>query len=287
MVKAPALTQRVMLIHPSRQAMGAARRRAEGMAKVLGAQLVVVKLARPGRARAHVLFPQVHEGEVLRSVTVGLREARAVERWQAARRRKGLASVEVLASPPTVEGLVEAAATPGVALVVLPASLGWFASGVTGLAARAGVPVLLAHALQGQERLVVGTNLEDPQRPVIRRALDFAARLEAPLTIVHNSPELREELAAATAAAGLPPLEKVADASDAVVNELAAAGQAAEVTVKRRGDAVTGILEAAQEQDADVIVVGVRARTAPGLFAERVAERLCASARRSVLLVPV
>ncbi|MDP2275409.1 MAG: universal stress protein [Archangium sp.] len=282
---------KVLLIHAARQAMGDARRRAEAMAQVLGAELIVVKLSRPTTARAHVFFPQAHRADGLRVLQEALREARTIERWQAARDRKGLPPLEVLCSSPSVDALVEVCRQPGVALVVIPASFAWFASRLTGLAARAGVPVLLARPPDGDERLVVATNLEDPTRPVIHQALALSARLELPLTIVHNAPGFGAQLAAAGMAA-MPMVapddgEVVAETERLLRQEFAGLSRPPEVTVTRRLDSATGILEASIQAHADLIVLGVRTHSQPGMFVEHVAERVCRAAARSVLLVPV
>lgn len=262
------------------------------MAEVLGARLVVVKLSRPARARAHTFFPQAHLADGLGALQTTLREARTLERWQAARDRRGLPEVEVVCSSPSVDALVELCGQPGVVLVVLPASFAWFASRLTGLAARAGVPVLVARAPEGEERLVVATNLEDPTRPVIHQALALSARLEVPLTIVHNAPALGALLAAAGMGGAMPMLPRddgavVAERERMLRQEFGGLSRPAEVTVTQRLDAATGILEASIHAHADLIVLGVRARTGPGMFAEHVAERVCGAAARSVLLVPV
>lgn len=282
----------VLLLHAAGQPMGEARRRAEAMALVLGARLVVVKLSRPVALRAHALFPHAHVADGVVALQQAMREARALERWQAARAYRGLPELEVVCCSPALESIAAVCERPGVALVVAPASFAAFAERLTGLAASAGVPVLVARRPGADERLVVATNLEDPARPVLQQALGLADRLDAPLTVVHNAPGLGAQLAAAglgAAMLALPRLDELqaAEQERELRRELGALGRPAAVTVTRRLDAATGILEASIAARADVIVLGVRARSGPGLFADHVAERVCSAAERSVLLVPV
>lgn len=277
----------VVLLHPVRQAMGDARRRAEAMAVVLGAQLLVVKLARPSSARTHMLFPQAQHAEGLAVLQEGLREMRVLERWQAWRERKGAAPVEALGCAASVAEVLLLCAEREVVLVVMPAAFSWFGAGVTSLVARSGVPVLLAHRARAHDRLVVATNLRDPARPLIKRAFELTERLGASLTVVHNAPHF----AAQAAAAGLGPTPSASEDDGGLANELrlelASLGSHPAVTVTHRLDTARGILETATRQDADLIVVGVRARAPSRMFAGGVAERVCSSAGRSVLLVPV
>ncbi len=262
------------------------------MAEVLGAQLVVVKLSQPVRTRAHVLFPQAQLADGLAALTQGLRESRALDRWAEARERRGLPALEVVRSSPSLEALCEICRRPGLALVVIPASFAWFASRLTTLTARLSVPVLVARKPGAEDRLVVATNLEDPTRPVVFQAFTLAERLDVPLTIVHNVAGFGAKLVAAGMAGAMPLLpsddQLLADEQQrALAIEFGDRHRPAQVTVTRRLDAASGILEAAVRAQADLIVLGVRSRSAPGMFAEHVAERVCGTAERSVLLVPV
>lgn len=280
----------VVLLHPVRQAMGDARRRAEAMAVVLGAQLLVVKLASPASTRTHMLFPQAQHADGLGVLQRGLREMRVLERWQGWRERRSAPPVEALSCAPSVAELLLLCAEREVALVVMPAAFSWFGAGVTNLVARSGVPVLLAHRARAHDRLVVATNLRDPARPLLKRAFELTERLGASLTVVHNAPHF----AAQAAAAGLRPRPSPPNDDEAAGGlaselrlELASLGSHPAVTVTHRLDTARGILETATGQDADLIVVGVRARAPSRMFAGGVAERVCSSAGRSVLLVPV
>lgn len=281
----------VLLIHAHHQPMGEARRRAEALAQVLGARLVVLKLSRPLATRSHTFFPEAHLADGVGVLQQALRDARAIERWHAARERRGLPELEVVCSSPSIDSVAAVCGRPGVALVVAPASFAWFASRLTGLATRAGVPLLVARKPGVDERLVVATNLEDPTRPVVHQALGLACRLDVPLTIVHNAAGFGARLVAAGMGAAMPmlPHDDEARASEqerALAREFNGLGRPATVTVTRRLDAATGILEASIRAGADLIVVGVR-RHRPRLFADHVAERVCGAAERSVLLVPV
>ncbi len=262
------------------------------MSQVLGATLVVLKLTAPHRPRSRPIFPDGAARDGLQFVSRALREAAIVERWGALRARCGAAPLEVLFSSPSVSELVAICQEPGTALVVMPAALGHFAHGATGLAARARVPVLLAHAARSDERVVVASNFEDPRLPVVREAARLAERLDAPLTVVHNVAGFSAQLVAAGAASGMPLLptddaELARERARSVSLALAALDVLPDVSVTSRLDPVTGILEEAARADADLVVVGVRRQAGARRFASGVPERVCAAAAHSVLLVPI
>jgi nucleotide-binding universal stress UspA family protein len=261
--------KKVVLLHPVRQPMGDARRRAEAMAAALDAKLVIVKLTLPGHGRSSLLFSQSHPAEG--ALQQALREVKILERWQALRERHGAKRLEVTCCAPSVEDLLVVCAQPGVAMVVMPASSGWFASRVTNLAARAGVPVLLAQRAHEPERVLAATAFDDSEIPVLEQAAGFAQRLHAPLTLVHN---VTEELSA-------PPAEVERE----LEREALMLGRPAQVHVTHEDDPADAILHAADGDDTDLIVLGVR--PAGHDVRSRVPERVCAGADCSVLLVPV
>lgn len=268
--------KKVVLLHPVRQPMGQARRRAEAMALALGARLTVVKLTLPRLARGAPVSARLQPAEG--ALQQALREVRIIERWQALREKRGAPRLEVTCCAPSVEDLLVVCGQPGVALVVMPASEGWFASRVTTLAARAGVPVLLAHATHAPERAVVAaTSLEDSARPVISQAVGLADRLQAPLAVVHNAP-----------VSPVPSPPEDADLERELAREVEEElGHPAAVTVTHEPDAAHAILSAASGYHADLIVVGVRTPGEARDLKTRVPERVCAEAACSVLLVPV
>ncbi len=284
--------QRILLVHPERMGMGDATRRAEALAMLLGAELTLVKLSRSGGLHTNVIFPQANVADGLERLRRARREARSLARWAAWREKRGDPCIDVVLCPPGVEALIDVCSQEGVALLVVPGALGWNGHTVGRLATGAGVPVLLARPVRGSDGLVVASNLEDPKRPVIRAAIALAARVEATLTVVHNEELAMPGIVSAGVAAGMAfqPIDDRALArgkQEALSCELAAMGHPGPVRVTQRFDPVEGILDTARGADADLIIVGVRERSAPGLFATHVAERVCATARGSVLLMPV
>lgn len=255
--------------------MGEAHRRADAMARALHARLSVVKLTLPRRARSSLVFSQTHPAEG--ALQQALREVRIIERWQARRERAGAARLEVTCCAPSVEDLLVVCGQPGVELVVMPQSSGWFASRVTTLAARAGVPVLIAHPAHTRERAVVAaTSLEDSALPVVHQAAGLADRLHAPLALVHNAP--------AHLVPDVPEDERL---EQELTREAESLGHPASVRVTHGADAADAIIEAASGYHADLIVVGVRGVNEGRDSRPRVPERVCAAAACSVLLVPV
>lgn len=267
--------KKVVLLHPVGQPMGEAHRRADAMARALRARLSVVKLTLLGRARSNLVFTQNHPAEG--ALQQALREVRIIERWQAVRERAGAARLEVTCCAPTVEDLLVVCAQPGVELVVMPQSSGWFASRVTTLAARAGVPVLIAHPVHARERAVVAaTNLEDATLPVVHQAAGLADRLHVPLAIVHNAPTQL-----------VPDVPEDERLEQELSREAQSLGHPASVRVTHEADAADAIIGAASGYHADLIVVGVRGVNGAHDAKPRVPERVCAAAACSVLLVPV
>lgn len=278
-------TSRVVLVHPSGAAMGAARRRAERMAATLEADLLIARLGRSRAQPLRRLLPGSWLVDGGASLSGALHELRVLSRWTVARQRAGLASIAALALAGE-DHLLDVCRAPGVDLVVVPAKM---SARAPWLARRAGVPVLLAHegAMAAGTALLAATNLLHPQRPVLHRAADLAKRLRTGLNVVHNLPGFAAQLIAAglgTAVRALPDDAAVAAEQERQLqNEVGSLGLPATVAVTRRLDAVTGILEAASQVNADLIVMGARR---PHLFERRVCERVCNQSERSVLLVP-
>lgn len=233
-----------------------------------------------------VLFPQDHREAGLRWLEEEGHQHRVVERWARARSRGGLEQIEVERCTASIAALLEVTRRPGVELLVMPWTC---ASWLTQVCTDAAVPVLVAHRPREHEHVLAASNLELPERPVIRAAMRLSEWLRSALTVVHNRPAFAAQLAAlglAGTVTAVPDDERDArDQERTLRAELARLGSVSRVTITRRLDPAAGILEVASEADADLIVVGAP-RSHSKFLAERVAERLCTLSERSVLVVP-
>jgi nucleotide-binding universal stress UspA family protein len=126
-------------------------------------------------------------------------------------------------------------------------------------------------------KIVVGTDDSRTAREAVRQAADLAEAFSASLHIVTAYSVLHEGLLAAVpASTGLMGTPEVTEASDAqreqcedllrdVVNQLAGRGVKAEGHAVA-GDPASAILEVAERQHADLIVVGSRGMTGAKRF---------------------
>lgn len=174
-----------------------------------------------------------------------------------------------------VHAAIQRACEIGARIVVLPAEVGQSGSCVSAIAASSGVPVLVARTPTSGDAIVAATSLRDPRLPVVRRAADMIDRFETTLVCVHDlegtttGPEIeRRRCLLATA------LEPLAISRELVIDY--------------EPEPADAVLAAARERDADMIVVGVPRKTWLEILQHpTVASRVVASARRSVLLVPL
>lgn len=146
--------------------------------------------------------------------------------------------------------------------------------------ARSSCPVLVAGPVRDGRAMVVATDLERPNVPVVRVAASLARQLRRPLTVVHNVDgvalhgvvyALPDGLEREVMAARLQTLGGVVRGIESVDD----------ATVTREALAGDGILQVARARDVDLLVVG--ARPDVGLTSKHI----LAEARRSVLVVPL
>ncbi len=155
-------------------------------------------------------------------------------------------------------------------LVIVPAADLDAARLATAVAHGCGCPLLVARRAALSPTIVAATDLRSPFAPVVRVAAALAARLGAPLVLVHSAPLSApdEEAAARTALLDI----AAARAGDATAVVLHA---------ERAADAV---LSEARRRGADTIAVGSHAAGSP----ERcTADEILDRARRSVLIMPL
>lgn len=287
----PVLLRRPVLlrVHVPGAANLHAARRAEAMARILGLDLVVLKLMPQVAPLVAMLFPQRHHDEAIALATHAAREAAALDRWQRRRARKGAAAPDVALANATLPAIAEAISKRQAQFVVVPPALAWQGGTLNRLALESKVPVLVARQARRGDRVIAATNLERAEMPVVHQAATLASRLDAGLTVVHNAEPLALTAVTWAAEAGVP-LSEPYDASvlrarrAQLEDATHRVSSHADVRVTRHFDPLAGILETAAREDADVIVVGARE---PGGMGARVPERLISETDRSVLLVPV
>ncbi len=157
----------------------------------------------------------------------------------------------------------------------------------------AGRPVLIARPRAASNTIVAATDFTDERFPALTRASDLGARLDAPVTFVHNIDWMVPLFMPSTIGApaspvpGLPP--DVERQVHARLRDLAEGMRGhIDTVVLNRTSSREAIREIAQLRDADLVVVGAHRRGVFGPLGGRsVAESLAASTRRSVLAVPL
>lgn len=154
---------------------------------------------------------------------------------------------------------------------------GWVTQSIL---AEASCPTLITAPKRSGRSLVVGTDLDSPNVPVVRAAVRLASRMKRRVTVVHNI----DGVGFHGAVSAVPDSwtdEVVAtrlEALGCVVRDLASVEEA---TITRQPTAVDGILQVARARDVDLVVVGVRPDVGD------TSRLLLSETRRSVLAVPL
>ena len=158
------------------------------------------------------------------------------------------------------------------------------------LAMAAKTPVLIARPARRHNIVLAATNLADCRYPVIRRARQFVAPLQARLVLVHNvEPQPLPPGWTSGDSSHLHSSPRLAAQRSAHLQQIV--GGAAGITstlVKTAQNTAQAILETGQEYDADLIVVGALKETSKlaRMFGGNVAARVAEQASSSVLLTP-
>ena len=264
----------------------ASLQRAFALSRVLDADLHVLRVL-PETAHVHPLFPQCHIMDAVRSVERTLKAMRTTQEWVS----EVLGDAEVAGCRVEVRNgafLEQAAANAaeiGADLIVVPPREGRFGAMVTTLVRVSHVPVLVARAATSDEAIIAATNLEDAEYPVLRKAADLAAHLDARLVAVHNMTPASFGLRSAVTRPG-------EDAAETRRRRLARATKRlsvdTEAVMARLEDPVDAILREARDRDADMVVVGSHHRSwFDRLVSNDVATQVVNRARRSVLVTPL
>lgn len=266
-----------------------ALRRAFALSRVLRRDLRVLRVEVVAPF-GHPLFPEMDLDGVVVSVDGPSASSEETSRWCSSVLGRVVAA-EGLHVPngDVVERVGERVAELGGAMVVLAAGSG-IGDFATALANRASLPVLVARATASEDAIVVATDLEQENYPVLRSAAELAEQLDARVVAVHNatpragmigfdpvwpgavlsgeteSSWREEQLRRATHDIGI-------DGDHVVAHEL---------------DAVDAILREARARRADVVVVGTRRRSwFARLVGRSVAADVVERAQRSVLVTPL
>ena len=290
-----AMPQKRVLVATALDASSAAAvQRADVMARALGAELFVVHVLPPVRW-AGSLFPKRRFAQAAQ--VAAAREA--AHRYCEAMLAKPFLSSRILIEQGDVAETVDATAERlGASLVVVHGGPGGSARSrvsrvVQRLLRRVERPVLVARDAMESNGIVAATDFSDGGFPALTQASAIGARLHAPVTFVHNVDPFASLVAANTFGVG-PALINVslhdAEARKAAHLRYVAStlGSRIEAVILSRESATEAILEVARARDADVVVVGTHKRRGLTRFAGRhTAETVVASARRSVLTVPI
>lgn len=286
----PTTPRRILLALPAEGLPTQSLHRAMSLSRLLDAELYVLRV-QSTRTTSFPLFPQLNGVAALEVVGHRLEVIEATRTWldQVA---GGTFQVTALESREGdfVTQVAERALELGVELVLLPPPEGQFGAMVTELARAAHVPVLVVRAPTSGEVIVAASDLTDDRYPVLRAATALGAALQAQVVAVHN--------VAPTSAAVMHELSWVLalEAADALsasrLEQLEAAtarlGGNAEALVTGAVKDSEAVLEISRMRDADLVVVGTRARsTLAGFFQTDMAARVVEQSARSVLVLPL
>lgn len=289
------MPQRRVLVASALDAASApAVQRADVMARALGADLYVVHVL-PSPRWSGSLFPK--RRFALAAQIAAARDS--AHRYVEAMLARRFPASQIVIEHGEVAATIDAVADRlGASLVVAHGGPGGAprrrVSGVVQrLLRRADRPLLIARDPMESNGIVAATDFSNATFPALTQASAIGARLHAPVTFVHNVDPFASLLAANTFGVG-PALISLslhdAEARKAAHLKYVASTLPGEIesVILAREDATDAILEVARARDADVVVVGAhKHRGLSRISRRRTAERVVASARRSVLTVPI
>lgn len=217
---------------------------------------------------------------------------RATSAWLASISRADATAIQLqVLSGSFVEQTAAYAHSLGVELIAVPARPGRFGTTVTRLAQAAGVPVLVARAPRAAGSIVAATDLTDQRYPVLRKASELGALLDASVVAVHNVAPVAQ-VAGVGGALWAVPEELGASVLELQRSRLEQAstrapGDVEPVLATERSPA-EAILHEASARDAELVLVGTRARTwLSRLMSGSVAARVVNEATQSVMVTPL
>lgn len=263
----------MMLVAPAHEWPTDALLHTSAVARQLGADVHVLRLLR---------------GRKVPDDAVG-REVEATRQWceRILREPFSAARIHVAAGRFTPRVIAEAREL-GADLIVIPPGQ---EKAATQLARRAGIPVMVARSEYTGAGLVAATDLSDADALVARYGVELGERLDEPVVYVNN---VGPTLAAVpgdyyVSTIDVPTDQAVVEEHRAelerMAKELGHGGRTIVETCVRASD---GVLEAAQECQADLIVVGTHDRPwFDRVLRESAARDVVRRSRKSVVVVPV
>lgn len=272
-------------------------RRAFDFARRMGAPLMIT-VCLPQERHATMLFPRRPPVEAVTGIDQEAALHRRVWRWC-------IASLHQLIDPDTV--LVRRGDVPVCAahaahelkaqLIVISESDIEHGGDATYIVEHAGVPVMISRIKRSSNAVIAATDMTAEGFPVVQKSADFARMLEAPLTVVHNvEPYVPLPVALAMASdsnifyASLSEGErkKLFAHRKSSLDALAAEIGSAKVELTREVDTIGAVLDLANNEQADMVVVGHRRRSWIGrALNEAVAPRVIERSNRSIVVVPL
>ncbi|MBN1606400.1 MAG: universal stress protein [Polyangiaceae bacterium] len=264
--------------------------RAAALARTHGAELHVLRVV-PSSTAASVRQRAAKAHGVTRDDIWALRALRDTRAWLATVLGETFGGDRLTVRIGTfVEQVSATAIELGADMIVVPPRPGRLGTIVTSIVRAAQVPVLVARKSTSEQGIVAATDLARPDYPVLRKAVEFGARVAAPVVAIHNvSPGAP---AAKPPAAGPRTADSRGDKAESRTARLTAASQHlgvhADLVVAGALNPVDAILGEARARNARWVVVGTRprswfGRTVSGSVAAQVVNR----ARRSVLVTPL
>lgn len=265
--------------------------RAQAMADLLGGSLLVLRVAHASDSWSPLLA--VRGGREAQSSTRRLVDLKG-ETLRTCTKVLGPKVPAVLVrSGSFVPVVARAAERLAANVVVLPGRRAHSGETATRIALESGRAVLVAEARRERDAIVAATDLRDERTPMVAQGACLAARLQAPLTAVHNQRPLGRALLGLTG--GTPPvslarrlqaaLERARERTSALGRRL---DQDIQSVIVSRATATRAILEAAHDAQADLVIVGTRPRPAWKRWMRlSVSARIVDRAERSVLVVPM
>lgn len=272
---------------PSLRADNPSLRAAGRAAAALGLDLHVLRVL-PSMNRVNPLFPQATIASTFSAMAASERMMRATRSWVLdVLEDDRVADRVVVVRGSFGDEVIRRAADVGASLVVLPASVSKLGRAATEIACATQVPVLVPRKMGTKDTIVAATSLSVDGNPVLHRAAQLGETLRAPVVAVHNLAPLPFDTGSWGAY-----LDRTITFAEGMSRRLHDAvgrlSTRATGVVTTATDPTEGILAAAREQEADLVVVGARRRSwIERTLSHDVAASVVNTAKRSVLVEPI
>jgi hypothetical protein len=274
----PDLTSRVLLVLHDLDPRGASLQWAAAMQEALRAELDVCRVLPDVKPTASLPSGR----DWLEATRRSLSASRDTRSWCARRMPHATLAERVLEGMRDYPRQAAAVAQQrGVDWIVIPAHAGCGAAAAA-IARASGRPVLVARESTTRYTLLVATELERDNYPVLENAARLAVALHAPVLAFHDVRSASSLDALAPQVDTL--AEQWTNIQEALQHSAHRCPPELDVLLACSGDRVNGLLQHARREDAEMILVSLPAEGSPhsDAFASAVAD----DALRSVLIVP-